>query len=46
MAILRQFFFFLIKIEIVFVKLYHDVLEAGGGVIGQSHQKLLKGLQN
>ena len=27
---------------IKFVKLYHDVLEAGGGVGGQTHQKSLK----
>ena len=31
---------------IKFVKLYHDVLEAGGGVGGQTHQKSIKGWQN
>ena len=29
-----------------FGQLYHDVLEAGGGVGGLNHQKSLKGSQN
>ena len=30
-------------LPIKFIKLYHNVLEAGGGVGGQTHQKSIKG---